>query len=391
MTAKKTFLELVANTDNVPYPNSPPNLTTSSRYKAFNSAVPFYSHDGVQIGLVPKELYSVLSTNELFADHFTFTSSPKPSISLAPHLTTFQQRNKAIAEVGHSLRQFPVFRPVLSGWRDELYVVYNPSHVEYMLVERAVSVLFGVVTYGVHINGYIGPGHPVPKRVCEKSGKEMYKLGHDSNGNERKDGSEEKEGSAEEESEEIEKGYKFWISKRSSTKATFPNMLDNTVAGGLGYPHGIYESAVKECGEEAGLSPEYAKRVLKPVGCLTYWFMKEYKDNYSSEEGEKGKEGEGLTLFQPECEYIYDMQMDSFTIPTPFDGEVADFRLLTLSQLKSALSSGAFKPNCALVAIDFLIRHGLVGAEKGGEKSEKEEDYVEIVQRMHRRFDYPMR
>ena len=43
------------------------------------------------------------------------------------------------------------------GWRNELYTVYNPSSVPYMLIERAFSVLLGVVTYGVHINGYVPP------------------------------------------------------------------------------------------------------------------------------------------------------------------------------------------------------------------------------------------
>ena len=34
-------------------------------------------------------------------------------------------------------------------------------------------------------------------------------------------------------------------------------------------------------------------------------------------------------------------------------------------QVKEEISSGSFKPNCALVVLDFLIRHGYVTADNG--------------------------
>jgi len=39
-----------------------------------------------------------------------------------------------------------------------------------------------------------------------------------------------------------------------------------------------------------------------------------------------------------------------------------------------------FKPNCALVLLDFMIRHGLITAEN-------EPNFLEIMTRLHGRFD----
>jgi len=46
------------------------------------------------------------------------------------------------------------------------------------------------------------------------------------------------------------------------------------------------------------------------------------------------------------------------------------------------MGEGAFKPNCALVVLEFLVRHGILTAEN-------EPDYVEIVARLHRRLEFP--
>lgn len=327
-----SFLDLVNQTDNVPYPDSP-------LYEHVAAAYTFMSHDSVPLGLITSPVATELS---LFPDTF-HVDRVVQTVSLAADLDTFSKRNAAVARAGAALRSRGAFKAVLDGWRDELYVVYDRAREPYLLVERAVSCLLGVVTYGVHINGYLSPGTAQPARVVD--GRALYF---------------EKQGGA---------GFRFWVSKRSETKPTFPGMLDNTVAGGLGYPYGVLESAIKECGEEAGLSPEYVRARLRPAGCITYWFMKEY--------------GADCTLFQPECQYIYDMEMDEDTVPLPVDGEVAAFWLLSEDELREELAAGKFKPNCALVAIDFLIRNGRVD-------STTEKDYVELIQRMHRRFPFPL-
>ena len=52
-------------------------------------------------------------------------------------------------------------------------------------------------------------------------------------------------------------------------------------------------------------------------------------------------------------------------IPTPVDGEVESFQLETISSIVEILVKGGptgYKPNCNLVVIDFLIRHGIIPA-----------------------------
>lgn len=87
-------------------------------------------------------------------------------------------------------------------------------------------------------------------------------------------------------------------------------------------------------------------------------------------------------MMQPEVEYIYDIKLDASIIPKPCDDEVEDFRLYTVEELKQALANGEFKPNCAIVLIDFFIRHGILTPEN-------EPDYLEIMGRMHRRLEFP--
>ena len=65
------------------------------------------------------------------------------------------------------------------------------------------------------------------------------------------------------------------------------------------------------------------------------------------------------------------------------DGEVE--RMLkawkSVEEVKQALRDGDFKPNCALVLLDFFVRHGILTAE--------DEGYIEIVARLHRRLEFP--
>ena len=70
-------------------------------------------------------------------------------------------------------------------------------------------------------------------------------------------------------------------------------------------------------------------------------------------------------------------------VPKPNDDEVEEFYHWTVDEVRAALSRREFKPNCGLVMLDFLIRHGQITV--GNEK-----DYIEIVARMHRLLEFPM-
>ncbi|KAK7679748.1 hypothetical protein QCA50_017250 [Cerrena zonata] len=96
-------------------------------------------------------------------------------------------------------------------------------------------------------------------------------------------------------------------------------MLDNTVAGGLGYPHGLWETVVKECYEEGGLPPAFVEPRAKPTGVLLYIYQ---------------QQGEG-SIAQPEVEYIYDLPFDDETsvVPKPVDGEAESFVLMDVQEI----------------------------------------------------------
>lgn len=338
MTTKFTYLDLVNATDVVPYPDQ-----KSYKTQVLDNTYVFLSHDGIPIGRIVKSVaQACLQEPDVFETNNTLEQHGPRSIQLHKSLTSFAARNKALASVTakwHVAKQFHI----LEGWRNELYTVFNPSQVPYLLVERAAAALFGVITYGVHIVGY------VPSTSNH--------------------------------------GILFWIPKRSYSKATFPGMLDNTVAGGLGYPYGVFETAVKECEEEAGFSESYVIGRLRPAGVISYTYQHAYESLQltTPEENIKNDEADETGgLFQPEVEYIYDLEMDESAIPKPNDGEVESFNLMTVEEVKTEMFAGNFKPNTALVQMDFFIRHGIITPED-------EPNYMELVARTHRRMEYPVR
>eukprot|EP00240_Pyramimonas_obovata_P015393 CAMPEP_0118927806 /NCGR_PEP_ID=MMETSP1169-20130426/5205_1 /TAXON_ID=36882 /ORGANISM="Pyramimonas obovata, Strain CCMP722" /LENGTH=301 /DNA_ID=CAMNT_0006869653 /DNA_START=192 /DNA_END=1097 /DNA_ORIENTATION=- len=189
---------------------------------------------------------------------------------------------------------------IIQGWRDELYPVMTSFGDEpALLVERAAASRFGVTAYGVHVNGYV----------------------------EMPDGSQE-----------------MWIARRSRSKPTWPGLLDHMVAGGQ--PHGLSpaENVLKECQEEAGVPLALASQAA-PTGVVSY--------KYSDEEG-----------LRRDVLFCYDLKLPEDFVPVPQDGEVEEFMRLPIAEVADTIcNSKAFKPNCNLVIIDFLVRHGYITPE----------------------------
>lgn len=234
-----------------------------------------------------------------------------------------EERSKAIETTLLAMKETGHFK-VLNKWRGELYAVYGKGKELLFNVERSASPLFGVVTYGVHLTAYT-----------------------------KKDGQ-----------------LKIWTPRRARTKQTYGGMLDNAVAGGIASGESPFESLVRECGEEASLPEELVRSTAIPCGTLTYWYIRDERA------------GGETNLMQPECQYIYDLELPEGVIPKPGDDEVEEFYLWSVEEVQEALKHGEFKPNCALVVLDFLVRHGIL-------TSEDEKDYIEIVSRMHRRLEFP--
>lgn len=156
-------------------------------------------------------------------------------------------------------------------------------------------------------------------------------------------------------------GPHLWITRRSPTKRTFPNLLDNFVAGGQPDGLSVIDNLVKECGEEAGVPPELALTAV-PVGIISYMMANE------------PDVGDGLSRHILHC---FDLELPDDFRPTAVDGEIAEFRLVPATEVGAIIEGGwSFKFNCALVAIDFMVRHGLIQPDHP--------DYLEICRGLRR-------
>jgi 8-oxo-dGTP pyrophosphatase MutT (NUDIX family) len=198
---------------------------------------------------------------------------------------------------------------VVTGWRDELYPVtqgfYEPPT---LLVERAAAPFLGCMEYGIHVNGIVG-------------------------------------GSNKDEP-------KMWIARRSKTKSKWPGMLDHVVAGGQPSGLGLMENVIKECYEEAGIPEAVTRECVRAGGAISY-------ETFSSRQGVIGR----AVLF------CYELYLPNDFEPKPVDGEVDEFFLWTMDQVKASLSPDfpdPIKPNCYPVIIDYLLRANHVSPETPG-------------------------
>ncbi|XP_068718299.1 uncharacterized protein [Montipora capricornis] len=148
----------------------------------------------------------------------------------------------------------------------------------------------------------------------------------------------------------------MWVARRSPTKQTWPSKLDQIVAGGIICGEKIEETLIRECAEEASITEELAKTAT-PAGCVSYFF-----------EDERG-------LF-PEIQFVYDLVLPQTFHPINSDGEVDEFYCWPIDKVKNKLATDDFKPNCALVVLDFMIRHGFVSPDN-------EPHYVDFVCGLH--------
>ncbi|KAJ2725076.1 hypothetical protein GGI07_001544 [Coemansia sp. Benny D115] len=310
MVAKSTILEIVKQCNCVAEVDT---LLRSESYYSFKVCDKL-------VGIVSSADIQSLKTacEKQESSPFEFDDQAR-TLTFAQTLNTCQLRSDGVASLLAAMRAEKAWAS-LQKWRNELYPVYGDvsnSDGIAVMIERAASYNFGIRTFGVHING----------------------ITKDASGN-----------------------IKMWVAKRSATKQTWPGYLDQIVAGGIGNGMGVWDSVVKECGEEAGI-PEKIAETTKTAGIIQYFTCSEL----------------GL---QPETEFVFDLVLPCDFVPQPTDGEVEKFHLWSLDEVIDNLRSGLFKPNCAVCIVDFLIRHGWLTPEN-------EPDYIEIVENIHRPLPFP--
>lgn len=219
-------------------------------------------------------------------------------LQLIPTLDTLESRTEAVQRVNVELRD----KGMISGWRSEFLPVVDAFSSEpSLLIERASYGWYGLKGYGVHVNGYV--------RNSETG--------------------------------DIES---LWVAKRAKDKSTWPGMLDHIVAGGQ--PFGITptDNVIKECGEEAGI-PEDLARKATSTGAVSYLGLDE------------------LGKLKRDSLFCFDLELPEDFSPLAVDGEVEGFHLHSIEEVLNIIAKGLYKPNVNLVVIDFLMRQGLIAPE----------------------------
>lgn len=219
---------------------------------------------------------------------------------------TAESRTDAVMTVMANLKS----KGIVTGWRDELYPVSPGFYDEpVFFVERAAAPFLGILQYGVHINGLV----------------------------------------------QSEDSEMMWVARRSATKATYPSMTDQIVAGGQPAGLGLMENVLKECQEEAGIPDELTKRGIKAIGAVSY-------------ETVEPSLWEGSLLTRMVL-FNYDLKLPPDFKPKAVDGEVEEFLQWDVQEQFASMAKDyhdPMKPNCYLCVIDYLLREGHISPEAPG-------------------------
>jgi 8-oxo-dGTP pyrophosphatase MutT (NUDIX family) len=257
-----------------------PAITAARNFDA-SAHLPFYIADD-RVGWVRQNDVSTLKS---WPDVFEITPT---AIRLAATFNTLEARSAALGAVIGMLAA----DGRIPGWRNETYAIRNTFDAEPLaFIERAASRFFGTMTYAVHLNGIV------------------EQRGHAPN---------------------------LWIARRSDTKATDPGMLDNVVAGGIGWGMGIEETLAKECWEEAGMPPELAGNATR--GRVFYVLQ-------SLPEGT-----------QAEQINVFDLSLPIDFAPRNQDGEVGEHRLARIDEVARWIEEGSMTVDASLATLDLLLR-----------------------------------
>ncbi|MFC5429564.1 DUF4743 domain-containing protein [Paraburkholderia denitrificans] len=217
-------------------------------------------------------------------------------VAMSPTLDNLTSRSAALGAVIGALAA----DGRIPGWRDETYAIRNAFDAPPLAyIERAASRFFGTMTWAVHLNGVVEYGGPASHGAPQ-----------------------------------------LWIARRSATKATDPGMLDNVVAGGIGWGFGIEATIVKECWEEAGIAADLAQRAR--AGRTVHVLQ-------SLPEGT-----------QAEQVFVYDLALPEDFVPHNQDGEVGEHRLARIDEAARWIEEGAMTVDASLATLDCLLRRNWI-------------------------------
>lgn len=260
-----------------------PCITAARRFDS-RAHLPFWI-GAEQVGWIRLTDIALLAR---WPDVFEIDHVEQRRVMLAPAFDTVDLRSAALGSVIGALAA----EGRIPGWRNETYAIRNAFDAPPLAyIERAASRFFGTMTYAVHLNGVVEYADGAPQ---------------------------------------------VWIARRSDTKATDPGMLDNVVAGGIGWGFGVEATIVKECWEEAGIPEEIAARAT--AGRTAHVLQ-------SLPEGT-----------QAEQIFIYDLALPADFAPRNQDGEVGEHRLARIDEVARWIEEGAMTVDASLATLDCLLR-----------------------------------
>ena len=270
-----------------------------------------FTVDGLLLGKVRPKIADLLCSvdeeNPVFCiqPQDSSAADSKPVLTLTPGVGTSKE---ARTESVNRIMKRLRDQGVVTGWRNEDYPVKSSFYDETLFgVERASASLLGIMEYGVHINGLVQGEDGQPR---------------------------------------------MWIGRRAADKSKYPGMLDHIVAGGQPVGLSLLENVVKECNEEAGIPEDITLAGLSSAGAISYETYSERNDHVTR-----------CVLF------CYDLHLPSDFVPQPVDGEVQEFFLWDIDQIKASMVENfddPIKPNCYLVIIDYLMRCGHFSSDTKG-------------------------
>jgi 8-oxo-dGTP pyrophosphatase MutT (NUDIX family) len=261
-------------------PMSLPSIVAARRFDPA-AHLPFFIGDE-RVGWIRRSDVALLAR---WPDVFDIDAS---SVRLSRSFDTVDARSAALGAV---IGMLAADGRIL-GWRDETYAIRNDFNAAPLaFIERAASRFFGTMTYAVHLNGIVEYDDRAPQ---------------------------------------------LWIARRSDTKATDPGMLDNVVAGGIGWGTGIEATLAKECWEEAGMTPDLAARAVRGG---TFHVLQTLPE---------GTQAEQI--------FVFDITLPADFAPRNQDGEVGEHRLARIDEVARWIEEGALTVDASLATLDCLLR-----------------------------------
>ncbi|KAG5982581.1 hypothetical protein E4U55_001687 [Claviceps digitariae] len=150
----------------------------------------------------------------------------------------------------------------------------------------------------------------------------------------------------------------IWMAKRSD-KVTYAGKLDQLVAGAMSSrdDNKAIEVLRREAMEEAGLAVDVETGQVSRRG--EYVGTVQRGPRISFYDKKDGVAGSEVGQLEPGIRFTFDLQVEAGFVPEPCEPDcIAGFMLKSVDEVKRDLKNREWKPNCALVMLDFLLRKG---------------------------------